>query len=81
VVIAETFPCKNVGKCIGNLRWSCAVGAVLFNYLIGHFMGSIGPEWIFIVMSVIHPLVTILLWTMVRPEIPSKNKKLFKASI
>jgi hypothetical protein len=37
-------------------------------------MGSIGPEWIFIVMAVIHPLVTILLWTMVRPEIPSKNK-------
>jgi ACS family hexuronate transporter-like MFS transporter len=78
VVIAETFPVKNVASVLGICGGVGAVGAVLFNYLIGHFMGSIGPEWIFIVMSVIHPLVTILLWTMVRPEIPSKNKSYSK---
>jgi len=73
VVIAETFPEKNVASVLGICGGVGAGGAVLFNYLIGQYIGSVGPEWIFIVMALLHPLVTILLWTMVRPEIPTKH--------
>lgn len=70
VLIAETFPLQNVASVLGIAGGFGAAGAVIFNYLIGHLMSSVGTTWIFIVMALLHPLTIIILWKMIRPEIP-----------
>jgi len=73
VLIAETFPINNVASVLGIAGGFGAGGAVIFNYLIGQFMASVGTTWIFMVMAVLHPLTLFILWKMIRPEIPGKT--------
>jgi ACS family hexuronate transporter-like MFS transporter len=70
VLIAETFPVNNVASVLGIAGGFGAGGAVIFNYLIGHYMSEVGTSWIFIVMAVLHPLALFILWKMIRPEVP-----------
>jgi ACS family hexuronate transporter-like MFS transporter len=76
VVIAEAFPVKNVASVLGIAGGCGAAGAVLFNYFVGQFMGTLGAEKIFIVMAFLHPIAVLILWTMVKPEKPGMLKKL-----
>ena len=68
VVVAEAFPVKNVASVLGIAGGFGALGAVLFNYFVGQFMGTLGAEKIFIAMAFLDPLAVLLLWTMVRKE-------------
>jgi ACS family hexuronate transporter-like MFS transporter len=68
VVIAETFPAANVGSVLGIAGGFGAAGAVIFNAYVGDAMATMGPAPIFVVMSLLHPAASIVLWTMVRPE-------------
>ena len=70
VVVAEAFPVKNVASVLGIAGGFGALGAVLFNYFVGQFMGTLGAEKIFIAMAFLHPVAVLILWTMVRPERP-----------
>lgn len=70
VVVAEAFPVKNVASVLGIAGGFGALGAVLFNYFVGQFIGTLGAEKIFIAMAFLHPLAVLILWTMVRPEKP-----------
>lgn len=73
VVVAEAFPVKNVASVLGIAGGFGALGAVLFNYFVGQFIGTLGAEKIFIAMAFLHPLAVLILWTMVRPERPKQN--------
>ncbi|HEY0768779.1 MAG TPA: MFS transporter, partial [Sphingobacteriaceae bacterium] len=70
VVVAEAFPVNNVASVLGIAGGCGAVGAVLFNYFVGQFIGTLGAERIFIAMAFMHPLAVIVLWTMIKPEKP-----------
>jgi ACS family hexuronate transporter-like MFS transporter len=70
VVIAEAFPVKNVASVLGIAGGFGALGAVLFNYFTGQFMGTIGAEKIFIAMAFLHPIAVLILWTIVKQEKP-----------
>ncbi|MBO9634937.1 MAG: MFS transporter [Chitinophagaceae bacterium] len=74
VVVAEAFPVKNVASVLGIAGGFGALGAVLFNYFVGQFIGTLGAEKIFIAMAFLHPLAVLILWTMVRPEKPVELK-------
>jgi len=71
VVVAEAFPVKNVASVLGIAGGFGALGAVLFNYFVGQFMGTLGAGKIFMAMAFLHPIAILILWTMVRPEKPS----------
>lgn len=71
VVIAETFPVGNVASVLGIAGGCGAAGAVVFNYFVGQFMGTLGEEKIFLVMAFLHLIAVVILWTMVKPEKPS----------
>ena len=70
VVVAESFPVKNVASVLGIAGGFGALGAVLFNYFVGQFIGTLGAEKIFIAMAFLHPLAVLILWKMVRQEKP-----------
>ncbi|MFY0255177.1 MFS transporter [Chitinophaga sp. 30R24] len=70
VVVAEAFPANNVSSVLGIAGGFGAMGAVLFNYFVGQFIGTMGAEKIFIAMSFLHPVAVLLLWTMVCLESP-----------
>ncbi|WP_423126857.1 MFS transporter [Gaoshiqia sp. Z1-71] len=72
VLIAETFPVNNVASVLGIAGGFGAGGAVIFNYLIGQYMTSVGTTGIFMAMAVLHPLALFILWKMIRPEIPKE---------
>lgn len=76
VVVAEAFPVKNVASVLGIAGGFGAFGAVLFNYFVGQFIGTLGAEKIFIAMAFLHPLAVLILWTMVRPEKPKPTNTL-----
>ena len=70
VVLAETFPIKNVASVMGICCGAGALGSVVFN----QFVGSIPSEmWtvLFGVMAILHPLSAVILSKMVRPETPN----------
>jgi ACS family hexuronate transporter-like MFS transporter len=73
VVIAETFPVKNVASVLGIAGGCGAVGAVCFNAFVGKYIGTLGADKIFITMAFLHPIAVILLWTMVKPERPPRQ--------
>ncbi|TZF82519.1 MFS transporter [Pedobacter sp. BS3] len=73
VVVAEAFPVKNVASVLGIAAGFGAVGAVLFNYFIGQFIGTVGADKLFLVMAFLHPLAVLILWKMVRPEKPEEQ--------
>lgn len=68
VVVSEVFPVNNVASVLGIAGGCGAAGAVLFNYFIGQFLGTIGADKIFFVMAFLHPIAVLILWTMVSPE-------------
>jgi ACS family hexuronate transporter-like MFS transporter len=70
VVIAETFPMRNVASVLGIAGGCGAAGAVVFNTFVGDMMTSFGPAKVFAVMALLHPLAALLLWTMARKERP-----------
>lgn len=70
VVIAEAFPVGNVASVLGIAGGFGAAGAVLFNYFVGQYIGKIGSETIFIAMAFLHPIAVLILWTMVKKEVP-----------
>ena len=74
VVIAESFPVKNVSSVLGISGGFGAAGAVVFNFFIGHFLGSVGTENLFLVMAFLHPVAVVLLWTMIKPQHPKGMK-------
>lgn len=76
VVVAEAFPVNNVASVLGIAGGFGAAGAVLFNYFVGQFIGTLGAERIFIAMAFMHPIAVIILWTMVRREKPKVNNAL-----
>ncbi len=71
VVISETFPVGNVASVLGVAGGCGAAGAVLFNYFVGQFIGTLGADKLFLVMALLHPIAAVILWTMVRPEKPA----------
>ncbi len=74
ILIAETFPIGNVASVLGIAGGFGAAGAVIFNYLIGHYMTLAGTGWIFAAMAVLHPLALFILWNMIRPEVVGKKR-------
>jgi ACS family hexuronate transporter-like MFS transporter len=74
VLIAESFPINNVASVLGIAGGFGAGGAVLFNFLIRHYMTNAGTTWVFVIMAILHPLALPILWKMIRPEIPNKIK-------
>lgn len=70
VVIAESFPTANVASVLGIAGGCGAAGAVVFNSFVGEMMATLGPARVFAVMSLLHPIATVILWTLVRPERP-----------
>lgn len=70
VVVAESFPVGNVASVLGIAAGFGAIGAVLFNYFVGQFIGKIGSARLFMVMAFLHPVAVLILWKMVRPEKP-----------
>jgi ACS family hexuronate transporter-like MFS transporter len=74
VVIAETFPVNNVASVLGIAGGFGAVGAVIFNYFVGQFIGTIGSDKIFFIMAFLHPLAILILWNMVKVEKPKPKK-------
>lgn len=71
VVVAEAFPIKNVASVLGIAGGFGALGAVLFNYVVGQLMGTLGADKIFMAMALLHPIAAVILWTMIRPERPA----------
>lgn len=76
VVVAEAFPVKNVASVLGIAGGFGALGAVLFNYFVGQFIGTLGAGKIFMAMALLHPIAAVILWTMIRPERPKHESKL-----
>jgi len=74
VVIAETFPRQNVGSVLGISGGFGAAGAMVFNYFVGQMIGTLGASRIFAVMALLHPIAAVVLWTMVRREMPPNQK-------
>ncbi len=70
VVIAETFPMRNVASVLGIAGGCGAAGAVVFNTYVGEMLTRFGPERVFAAMAVMHPIAAVLLWTMTRKEAP-----------
>jgi ACS family hexuronate transporter-like MFS transporter len=80
VVVAEAFPVKNVASVLGIAGGFGALGAVLFNYFVGQFIGTIGAEKIFLVMAFLHPAAVLILWTMTRRENPKPTHSIHLAN-
>lgn len=70
VVMAESFPRTNVASVLGIAGGCGALGAILFNYLVGQFIAGPSAERLFYVMAFLHAIGVVILWTMVRPEVP-----------
>ena len=70
VIIAESFPMKNVASVQGIAGGFGALGAVIFNYFVGELMGTLGSDKIFFMMALLHPLALFILWVFVKPEKP-----------
>jgi len=73
VVIAESFPVRNVASVVGISAGCGAVGGAVFNYYVGQLIGSVGAETLFTVMGLLHIVAVVVLWKMTRPEIPVEN--------
>jgi len=71
VVIAESFPVKNVASVVGITAGAGAVGGAVFNIFVGDMLSSMGNV-LFIIMGLLHVVAALLLWRMVRRESPEK---------
>ena len=70
VVIAETFPTRNVASVWGIAGGCGAAGAVVFNTFVGEMLAKFGPGRVFAAMALLHPIAVVVLWTMTRRETP-----------
>lgn len=70
VVVAEAFPAANIGSVWGIAGGCGALGAMFFNTFVGEAMATFGPARVFVLMAFLHPLASVVLWTMVRKESP-----------
>lgn len=70
VVVAEAFPVNNVASVLGIAGGFGAVGAVLFNYIVGQLISSVGASQLFMGMALLHPIAVLVLWKMVKSETP-----------
>lgn len=70
VVIAESFPMKNVASVVGITAGFGAVGGAVFNYYVGQLIGSVGAGLLFGIMGVLHLIAIVILWKMTRSEKP-----------
>lgn len=73
VVMSEVFPLKNVASVMGIAGGCGAAGAVLFNFFVGEYIGTIGASKVFIAMAFMHPLAVFVLWKFVKKERPIKK--------
>lgn len=73
VVVAEAFPVRNIASVLGIAGGCGALGAILLNYLVGKYLGTIGAENIFLGMAFLHPIAAVLLWTMIKREKPQNE--------
>ncbi|MBD1420182.1 MFS transporter [Sphingobacterium chuzhouense] len=73
IVVAETFPVKNVAGVLGIAGGFGAVGAIVLNYSAGQLLGNLGAEKIFLTLSILHPIAVSILWTMIKKEKPSAD--------
>lgn len=80
VVIAESFPVKNVASVVGITAGFGAVGGAIFNYYVGQLIGSVGAEKLFMIMGCLHLIAIIILWKMTRPEIPYSTHRVEKST-
>ena len=71
VVIAETFPVKNVASVVGITAGAGAVGGAIFNVFIGSLLATMGNV-IFAIMGVLHLIAALILWFRVHRETPKK---------
>ncbi len=69
VVVAESFPVKNVASVIGIACGAGAVGAACFNLVVGSLLATMG-EYLFYCMGVLHPIATVVLLKLVKPAVP-----------
>lgn len=74
VVVAESFPVRNVASVLGIAGGCGAAGAVLLNYFVGQYIGTLGAERIFITMAFLHPIAVIVLWIMIKKEKPKVSE-------
>lgn len=74
VVIAESFPVKNVASIVGITAGFGAVGGAIFNYYVGQMLNTMGNT-LFIIMGMMHLVAIVLLWKMTRIENPEINYK------
>jgi MFS transporter, ACS family, hexuronate transporter len=73
VVIAETFPTRNVASVLGIAGGCGAAGAVVFNTYVGEMLTTFGLARVFAAMAVLHPIAVVVLWTMTRKETPKEK--------
>lgn len=67
VVLAETFPVRNIATVMGICCGAGALGSVVFNQFVGSIPESVWG-WLFVVMGTLHIFAAIILWRMVRIE-------------
>lgn len=67
VVLAETFPVRNIATVMGICCGAGALGSVVFNQFVGSIPESVWG-WLFVVMGTLHIFAAIILWRMVRVE-------------
>jgi len=72
VVIAESFPVKNVASVVGITAGFGAVGGAIFNFYVGQLIRSVGAANLFLIMGCLHLIAVLILWKMMRPEIPKQ---------
>ena len=72
MVITETVPVKNVASVLGLACGSGAVGASLFNLVVGELMATMG-DFLFYAMAFLHPIAAIVLFKLCKPAIPGKK--------
>jgi ACS family hexuronate transporter-like MFS transporter len=60
-IITEVFPLGNVASVWGIAGAFGAIGAIVFNYFVGHVTEAIGVDRLFIVMAVLHPLAALII--------------------
>jgi ACS family hexuronate transporter-like MFS transporter len=79
VVIAEAFPVKNVASVVGITAGAGAIGGCIFNYFLGSLLSTMGNT-LFLIMGLMHIVAAVLLWRMIRPEVPKPLAETAKAA-
>ncbi|MCF0174440.1 MAG: MFS transporter [Bacteroidales bacterium] len=73
VVIAESFPLKNVASVSGICCGAGAIGGTLFNLIVGYLMSTMGGM-VFIIMGCLHIIASVCLIKLVHPETPKPSQ-------